>query len=589
MSASSQSTSSRGRLIRPNPRYSDSVNSVPATQDMSEDPMQNSNQNSEVVCGDTTGMPSEEMPWDTQFGATQAEGEANGKGIQEADVLTVTDITTITAQLDELSQTVAVNQELIVKKISIQEAELKQAIAKEVREQIAKIKQSVALEIKDQIKPILEATKAIREEIKEKEHQERSTQERIQQLEQENAELKEKLKQATATTPTNGNGTTPEEATKKTYAIKFSEDQNPILSSFYPCTIFLNTEKFASAEAAYQVQKLYYNSEDLDEEAKYSIKQNIMEAHDPVDVKTLGDDSIPSSCKWDTAKFNVMEKIQEAKFQQISEFREELLRTKGCELTHPVADEEWRTAFPKILNNIRDKQETGGNPGYWETQILPSTRGIIIGDSVFSHINPNEIAPKTWKSKCATAEDLQKFTQELPENPGLHFVIVGVGINNIRKGDDPEQVGQLIADSLTELQRKAPNATIIFSAAICRPTAADFPKVSALNDKIRALCERRFITFIMFITHTRLMTQPHQLRDDYHPNPEGGTRLLAYALKVSLPNGRHRSLSRDGRRTRIEHDTDKQRFSNAARGRGGQGQRGKLFRNRRDHYNNNMY
>ncbi len=149
------------------------------------------------------------------------------------------------------------------------------------------------------------------------------------------------------------------------------------------------------------------------------------------------------------------------------------------------------------------------------------------------YIIPNEIA-------CRSPKDH-------PEKPGPCFAIVNVGINNIGKGDYPEQVGQSLADNSMELQRKAPNAMIIFSAAICKPSSIGFPKVPALNVKIRGLCERHFITFI---NHNRLMTRPHQLRDDYHPNSEGGTRLLAYALQVALPYGQPRSLSQDQNRTR---------------------------------------
>ena len=136
-----------------------------------------------------------------------------------------------------------------------------------------------------------------------------------------------------------------------------------ILSNFYISRkgfISYQGDQFCSVEHAYQFAKaVHYGC--------LALAKQIRKADTAYVAKQLAH-SLPRKGSWDCVKVEVMRALLQIKFDDIPEFKEELLNTKGKLITHPVKDSFWgrwnmqgRDKFAELLMNLRDNphKETG--------------------------------------------------------------------------------------------------------------------------------------------------------------------------------------------------------------------------------------
>lgn len=130
--------------------------------------------------------------------------------------------------------------------------------------------------------------------------------------------------------------------------------ENP-LSNFFLCAITWDSNKFYSAEHAYQFSKaMYHNKTELAEEMKKADTAN--------KVKMLSKSINPLE-SWINKRCKVMKDILVEKFKQVEKFRSALLATGNKPLAHDVVDLFWGTGknfkgqnmFGKLLMEVRDQ------------------------------------------------------------------------------------------------------------------------------------------------------------------------------------------------------------------------------------------
>ena len=108
---------------------------------------------------------------------------------------------------------------------------------------------------------------------------------------------------------------------------------NCFLSNFYPCQVVYRGNKFICTEQGYQFLKAkkYKNERAMRE---------IMEAHNPEDMKRTGD-SVVTDAEWEREKLFVMEELLWAKFRQNKEIYCLLMNTRPHNLIESTLDLFW--------------------------------------------------------------------------------------------------------------------------------------------------------------------------------------------------------------------------------------------------------
>jgi len=132
----------------------------------------------------------------------------------------------------------------------------------------------------------------------------------------------------------------------RVYGGEGPKQENLVLSNFDTTSFEFRGQVYPSAEHAYQVHK----SKTVELNGKPILEH--IERLDPQAAK-----------KWAQGKIEVdkesslplMREILEAKFEQVPEFREALLATRGRKIVHPVGDTFWKEKFPELLMDLRDR------------------------------------------------------------------------------------------------------------------------------------------------------------------------------------------------------------------------------------------
>jgi ribA/ribD-fused uncharacterized protein len=177
----------------------------------------------------------------------------------------------------------------------------------------------------------------------------------------------------------------------------FRGPRNP-LSAFYSHPLRWNGMNFASAEQAYQFQKLLFHN------VSRAGRSQLMRCRSSHDVKRMANKFVPSpTTSWDNVKFSIMEDICTVKFQQCRAFKDALLRTGTSRLVHNTeTDNVWGCGMDfkgtnmmgNILMDVRQKAHSYNN----EFPPLPTstTTHASTMKSTASRINP--VTPNPTKS-----------------------------------------------------------------------------------------------------------------------------------------------------------------------------------------------
>ncbi len=313
--------------------------------------------------------------------------------------------------------------------------------------------------------------------------------------------------------------------------IKFTEGRNPELSSLGSCDLTWKLADYKSTEVPYYLEKLYHLDCPLTRVEKDRIADKIRNAPSTVEAKAIGDKEIPDFPAWNDVMGKVMTDLQTAKFEQNPSIKDKLDATKGTVLRHPVADETWRTLFPKILTSIRDGSSMTST-AIPKSSIQPVANLIddrnkrpsvtFAGDSVMNNLKL-DMVPKglnNSKVKVSEAKDLEKV--KIHQDPNLKPILVtNVGVNNIRNGDDPLLAASVIQGHLSRIQQETPGIKIIYVSPICRPSNINHDGVKALQGSMESFCKENYI---IFLEQVRLMEE-NLLRDDFHPDNGDGFKL----------------------------------------------------------------
>ena len=113
-----------------------------------------------------------------------------------------------------------------------------------------------------------------------------------------------------------------------------------VMSNMYPCTVPFRNKQFPSSEHAYQWEKAMTVGD-------FSAAQQILEAPDGFTAKKISQ-RMDKQCLdiWrQHYSVRVMKKIAQAKFENVEEFREELIDSKGMFLIETTSDTFWGVGF----------------------------------------------------------------------------------------------------------------------------------------------------------------------------------------------------------------------------------------------------
>jgi ribA/ribD-fused uncharacterized protein len=118
------------------------------------------------------------------------------------------------------------------------------------------------------------------------------------------------------------------------------------LSNFFPCTFSFNGNRYHSTEHAYQTEQALFLK-------RYNIARDIRQARTASDAKRASKPlkTDPNSNEWDKRKKAIMRNILQAKAQQVSLFRESLIKSHPKRLTHVIPgtrDSFWATKYSSI-------------------------------------------------------------------------------------------------------------------------------------------------------------------------------------------------------------------------------------------------
>ena len=102
---------------------------------------------------------------------------------------------------------------------------------------------------------------------------------------------------------------------------------NSTMSNFYPCSITIRNTTYPSAEHYYQYRKAVHHN-------KISLSRRILKAPTANDAKFLSK-SIRPNPSWQKNRIPFVTDLLQHKFDQVPEFRTDLLNTTGF-IDHPV-------------------------------------------------------------------------------------------------------------------------------------------------------------------------------------------------------------------------------------------------------------
>ncbi len=399
----------------------------------------------------------------------------------------------------------------------------------------------------------------------------------LARLEGENNDLKANIDYLKKRTTTAGSHIGSEASAfpqRKEIAIKFTENQNPVLSAFYVMDppLQYKDDTYITAEGAYHVSKVMHDECPLDNDERVRIKKLILGAKTGKEAKDIAEAEIPYNKSWSDVKFGAMACIQKEKKRQCAEFNAELANSKGCIITHPVNDPEWREEFPRILEAVRDNVPYKQKVDSKKTKLNPkSTKNnseseiLLIADSLGLPINPDEFSSHpVQKVQCSGPRALEKHVINMPpSSPNIEVSLVHCGINALRDGTPGEVVAADICKSLDILQKKVPNSKLVYSQMLARPSSNEFAEMTKANDLIQAHCKSKHIVYLV---HKDLNESPNLFRDDWHPDEKkGGYRKFCFVLKSVLPE------TEEKRNQRRNFYRNRGRSRNKNRQGGGQG------------------
>ena len=173
-----------------------------------------------------------------------------------------------------------------------------------------------------------------------------------------------------------------------------------VLSNFYPCEVKVFGTVHKSAEHAYQYVKAVRGGD-------IPKAQEIQSAHSAFAAKQIGK-RISSSPSFESKKIELMTEIIEAKYDQVSEFRETLRKAKKSTIfVESTYDNFWASGIDKKGTAHTDASAWPGK----------NVLGDIIGKVAVSHCKENRNPPRSNSaprpSKSATQLDISTMLSEL--------------------------------------------------------------------------------------------------------------------------------------------------------------------------------
>ena len=157
-------------------------------------------------------------------------------------------------------------------------------------------------------------------------------------------------KNQTANKPQNKSGYSVPQSTLGKRLVRGEADP---LSNSFPCNFSYMGQNFKSVEHAYQYEKARFSGlEGLTERIK-----NCSSASEAIKLGW----EVPRSANWESTNFLFMNQLLTLKWDQVPQFRKELMDAKGKDLENPVADVYWGTGtkdttglnmFGTLLHNL---------------------------------------------------------------------------------------------------------------------------------------------------------------------------------------------------------------------------------------------
>ncbi len=154
-------------------------------------------------------------------------------------------------------------------------------------------------------------------------------------------------------------------------------------------------------------------------------------------------------------------------------------------------------------------------------------------DSCMNYLDLNRVEKGIRNSsvKTYTAQELSKIS--IQNDPDVKPVLVtNVGINNIRRGENPEAIVDTIQSNFRRIQFENPATRIIYVSPICRTSNVCSPDTKRLNEIMKMYCRENFITFVEQID----VLAENEMWDDFHPNRNRGLDLYMNAILARIPD-----------------------------------------------------
>lgn len=289
----------------------------------------------------------------------------------------------------------------------------------------------------------------------------------------------------------------------------YSTDKNGFeaLSNLYPRNFTFDGKEYHSVEHAYQTLKTgKFNKTVYDE---YNRRYDNNEKLGKFTAGTKADSSISEK---------LMTDIIHSALEQNKEYRDLLLSTVKSELTHNEDNGIWKTLFPKILMNERnkfknDKQYSGSGPKSWvnnENEQLLSNFGSVQNVSAFA----------------ANIRNITGNMKKRTDNEGYHKTLDSL-IDTIQKVLNDGKFTKELQVEILKTNDKYSNARFIQGYDDVVSDEEDGFKYVSSSDKL----EIRFADDMQQIPDT---DNPNVMLDSYDNGLQGSRELVVHDLLHSM-------------------------------------------------------